>query len=425
MLGHETVLGTVKVILWFALMTDSANCLIVTSIFPPIHGGSATVYENIARYSNGRVAVLAPYRNYQTGRVLVGWLDYDKSVDFKVYRMELLRSRETLVRTRLESLILFLTRDIPLRLEILWKLRSIIRRKDIKVVCIGELISGSWMGWFAKRFLGCKVINYIHGEEVTTKKVYRFFGRSKRKFLHRADAVIAVSRFTKKTLMEVMELGEQKIELIFNGVDLQAFHEEPTPDFLLDRYGLRGKLILLTVGRLIPRKGIDRVIQALPRIMSRVTNIHYLIVGDGPYRTMLEELVEENGLQGQVTLAGRVDQEELCSHYVLCDLFVMPNREIPDGDTEGFGLVFLEANACGKPVIAGKAGGTGDAVRDGYNGYLVDGDNIEEIADTIIRILDDPALYRRMQQGALEFGGRSDTRARTEQFLRLCERLVL
>ena len=404
-------------------MTNT-TCLIVTSIFNPIRGGSAVVYENLARFSSGHVAVIAPYRNYQTGRVLVGWLDQDKSANFKVYRMELLRPLQQAVSSPLRSAWLFLSGDIPLRLRILWQLGRIVRREGTKVICLGELDSLSWIGRFAKPLFGCKIINYIHGEEVTTQSRYRFFGRSKRKYLRRADAIVAVSHFTQDHLTEEMGLDEAKIELIYNGVDLDRFTDQTKPQDFLDRYRLSGKKVVLTVGRLIERKGIDRVIEAIPEILISVPNLHYVIVGDGPYKPKLEALVDEVGVRDHVTFTGLVDQDALVAHYGICDLFVLPNRQLPDGDTEGFGLVFLEANACGRPVIAGKAGGTADAVRDGYNGLMVDGNNSEEIAQAIVRILNDPDFYEKLRLGGLEKAQKSDTRARTKQFVDLCERLA-
>ena len=221
-----------------------------------------------------------------------------------------------------------------------------------------------------------------------------------------------------------MGVASQKIELIYNGVNLDRFKEQQKSTDLLDRYGLEEKRVILTVGRLVERKGIDLVIRSIPRIVSRFPDIHYLIVGDGPYRSVLEQLAQETGVADRVTFAGLVDDNELVGHYALCNVFVMPNRELPDGDTEGFGLVFLEANACGKPVVAGKAGGTSDAVRDEYNGLLVDGTNVDELATAVIRILADEQLYARLRAGGLEYARMSDSRSRAQQFLRLCERLA-
>jgi phosphatidylinositol alpha-1,6-mannosyltransferase len=397
---------------------------LIANIFPPIHGGSAVVYHELARGSHGDIVVLAPYRHYQTGHVLVGWLDFDKAAPYRVYRTELLRTQQADPVSQLHSFWLFLVKDIPLRLKILIHISKIMFRERIGVVCIGELDSGSWIGWFAKSLFRCKIINYIHGEEVTTRQSFRFFGRSKAKYLSRCDAAVAVSNFTKQALIERLGVDPHKIELIFNGVALDKFTvQEPSED-LITRYGLDDRLVLLTVGRLIERKGIGRVLQAMPLVISKFSNVHYLIVGQGQYQPELEKLAEELGITEHVTFTGPVDDNQLVAHYALCDIFVMPNRELENGDTEGFGLVFLEANACGKPVIAGRAGGAVDAVKDGYNGLLVEPNNVEDIASAICRLLGDSALHERLRAGGLEWARKSDNRSRAQQFLRLCERLV-
>lgn len=396
----------------------------VSNIFPPIYGGSAVVYHEMARGSHRNIIVLAPYRHYQTGHVLVGWRDFDKAAPYRVYRTELLRTQQTTPVSQWHSFWLFFVTDIPLRLKILILVSRILIRERIGVVCIGELDSGSWIGRFAKIFFRCKVINYIHGEEVTTRQSFRFFGRKKAKYLSRCDAVVAVSNFTRQALIERLDVDPRKIELIFNGVALDRFTVQEPSEELIARYGLGDRLVLLTVGRLIERKGIDRMLQAMPLVIKQYSNVHYLVVGLGSYRSDLESLAEELGVTEHVTFTGAVDDSQLVAHYALCDIFVMPNRELENGDTEGFGLVFLEANACGKPVIAGRAGGAVDAVKDGYNGLLVDPNDVEDIAGAICRLLGDSALHERLKAGGLEWARKSDNRSRARQFLRLCERLV-
>ena len=157
-----------------------------------------------------------------------------------------------------------------------------------------------------------------------------------------------------------------------------------------------GKRVLLTVGRVVPRKGMDTIIRALPSLIETFPDLHYLLVGRGEYRATLEALAAELGVSDHVTFVGSVADGELVEHYRLCDLFVMPNRELPNHDTEGFGLVFLEANACGKPVIGGRAGGVVEAVRDGENGLLVNGDDVADVSRAIASVLGDEALADRL-----------------------------
>ena len=403
----------------------TVRCLLVTSIFAPINGGSAVVYENLCRYGPaGSMQALAPTHHYETGEALEGWREHDKRAPFKVHRLALLRPLARRHRSRLLKLALWLGSDLPLRARVLWAAMRIVRRERIDVVCIGELVSGAWLGLALKRVLGTRLIFYIHGEEVTTVTPYRFYGRRRKQHLARADAVVAVSGFTRQALIELMDVADDKIALIYNGVDLARFSPGPRNPALLRRYALDGKQVLLTVGRLVPRKGIDTTIRALPALLDTFPDLHYLVVGRGPYRADLEALAAELGVSRHVSFAGGVPDDELVDHYRLCDLFVMPNRELANHDTEGFGLVFLEANACGKPVIGGRAGGVVEAVRDGQNGLLVDGDDVAALERTIASVLGDAAFADALATRGLAIAQASGWESRAQQFNRLCARLL-
>ncbi len=307
------------------------RCLLVTSIFAPINGGSAVVYENLCRYAPaGSMQVLAPTRHYENGQALEGWREHDADAAFTIHRIELLRPRATWPSNKFEKVFLWLFTDLPLRARVLWQAMRIVRRERIDVVCIGELVSGAWLGLALKRLLGTRLVFYIHGEEVTTVTPYRFYGRRRRQNLARADAVVAVSRFTTRALMDLMGVPEPKIELIYNGVDLARFSPGPRDEALVKRYGLEGKRVLLTVGRLVARKGFDTTIRALPSLLKAFPDLHYLVVGRGEQEETLVALAAELGVSDHVTFIGRIPDDELVAHYRLCDLFVMPNREMPD-----------------------------------------------------------------------------------------------
>ena len=192
----------------------------------------------------------------------------------------------------------------------------------------------------------------------------------------------------------------------------------------MDRYGLAGRPVLLTISRLYARKGIDRVIESLPAIVRQSPDIVYLIVGEGSYRPTLENLVAQHGLGRNVVFAGAVADYELTDHYSLGDVFIMANRQMPDGETEGFGLVFLEANACGLPVIAGRDGGSVDAVTDQLNGLLVDGDDTAAIAEAVNRLFADDVLRQRLRVAGSKVALASGWDRRVEQFLQFCDRLT-
>jgi phosphatidylinositol alpha-1,6-mannosyltransferase len=145
------------------------------------------------------------------------------------------------------------------------------------------------------------------------------------------------------------------------------------------------------------------VIRALPRLRESIPEVNYLIVGDGPYRPQLESLAEAMGVQDHVIFAGQVPTEELPDVYALSDVFVMPSRErLEVDDVEGFGIVFLEASACAKPVIGGRSGGIPEAIVDGVTGLLVDAHDPEDIGNALARLLTDRDLAIRLgQQGRL------------------------
>jgi phosphatidylinositol alpha-1,6-mannosyltransferase len=367
------------------------------------------------------VFVFAPWRDYSTGQPIEGYVDHDRKAYYPVNRTELVRPQiGAPPSSALHSAMRLLTVDLPLAVRTLWRVAGIVRDEKIDVICVGELTSGSWIAQWCKRLFGCRVINYIHGEEITVDMPYRFYGRARARHLADADAVVAVSEFTREALIRIMHVDPAKIRLIHNGVDTERFQPGPSEPALIERHQLQGKFVLLTVGRLVPRKGIDHVLKALPEVLPQVPNLHYLIVGVGPYRDELEALTDALGLRPHVTFAGRIADEELAAYYRTCDLFLMPNREMPDGDTEGFGLVFLEANACGKPVIGGRAGGAVEAVRDGDNGLLVDGGKPQEIGAAIVRLATDRALSERIAARAIEVARAASANVQARIFYDLC-----
>jgi phosphatidyl-myo-inositol dimannoside synthase len=198
----------------------------------------------------------------------------------------------------------------------------------------------------------------------------------------------AVSEYSRRRFLEWAHVESQQVSVIPNCVEVSAYSPGPKADYLLDRYDLRGKRVLLTLGRLVSKeraKGFDEVIKALSELESDVV---YLIVGDGPDRGRLEALSAEHGVADRVRFAGYIDEIEKCDHYRTADLFVMPSRG------EGFGIVFLEAMASGLPVVASTADGGFEAVRQGKLGRVVDPDDSEMLLHAIREALNDEASPR-------------------------------
>lgn len=215
------------------------------------------------------------------------------------------------------------------------------------------------------------------------------YNRLRRCLLRRVNMFLPVSQYTAGLLHE-HGVPPSRTHVVPNGTDPERFRpRDGTP--VRERLGLSGRTILLTVGRLVRRKGIDTVLRALPTIADTCPDVTYVIAGTGPDRPRLDQLAARLGVRNRVQFAGEVDHDRLPLFYSAADLFVMPAREDPP-DIEGFGLVFLEANACGTPVIGARSGGIPDAIRDGETGLLVPPDAPDALADAAIRILTTPGL---------------------------------
>ena len=248
-------------------------------------------------------------------------------------------------------------------------------------------------------------IQAIHGSEVLY--LLRPGFRSKlhtRLFawvISHARCLVALGSY-QADILQRLGLDRERVFTSPEGVDLSLFDkvDHSVVENLRARLALTSKRVILTVGRLVERKGHDIVIRALPAIVEQVPTATYLIVGNGPNETALRRLVHEVGLDPErVRFCGRVPTEQLTAYYSLCDAFVMPNREV-GSDTEGFGIVFIEAGACRKPCIGGRSGGAGDAIIHGETGILVNSNSPREVAEATVSLLNDPRLSARLGAAA-------------------------
>jgi phosphatidylinositol alpha-1,6-mannosyltransferase len=182
-------------------------------------------------------------------------------------------------------------------------------------------------------------------------------------------------------------------------MDAQRFTPAPPDPEVRRRLGWDGRTVILTAGRLQKRKGQDQMILALPRIRRDFPNVLYAIVGDGEERTNLESLVAREGLGEHVQFCGEVSDQDLIHCYQQCDLFVLPNRQVGQ-DIEGFGMVLVEAQACGKPVVAGASGGTAETMRVPETGRIVCCEGPDLLAEVVVSLLTDLDLRTRMGEAA-------------------------
>lgn len=240
---------------------------------------------------------------------------------------------------------------------------------------------------------------FIVGSQGEDLRMYRRTGRSMfilKTLLRNATKVITISRCWIHEL-SALRGRQEGIVLIPPTVDLVRFHPGPDEESLRSRYGLQGKKVLLTVGRLAVRKGIDSVLSCLPEILPACPGLHYLIVGQGEDESRLRAMVADLQLQQSVLFLGSVPDDLLPSLYRIADVFVMPNRELAStGEIEGFGIVFLEAASSGIPVIGGNSGGAAEAILEGRSGFLIPPGNNDLLKQRILQLLSDTEMAHHM-----------------------------
>lgn len=245
---------------------------------------------------------------------------------------------------------------------------------------ISSHINFTIAAYWLKRFTGIPYWITVYGLEVwdLDRPVLK-------EVLHNADQILSISSYTRDRLIKEQNLDPGKVSLLPCTFDASNFKIAPKPTYLLEKYQLKPEQpVILTVARLAETeqyKGYDQILNALPQIRQIIPDVHYIIVGKGKDQPRIEKLITNLELQDCVTLAGFVPDEQLCDYYNLCNVFAMPSKR------EGFGIVYLEALACGKPVLGGNQDGAIDALCHGELGALVNPDDIEELAQTLIKII--------------------------------------
>lgn len=279
-----------------------------------------------------------------------------------------------------------------------WKTLITKLRPDL-IVC-GGTYSAGWLMMTIDRSI--PLVNYVHGEELTMQLSPLFLMKAMRRqqmsSLREARLNIAVSQYTAEAIASLSGAARSSIKVQPNFVDTSRFRVSGGRKELRQRFGWESKLVVLTLARLEPRKGIDQALRALAALdkAGRLPeNCVYVIAGRGRLEQELRVLSEALGLSERVHFYGFVLDSDVAALYEAADIFIQPNRDI-EGDTEGFGIVFLEASACGLPVIGGRAGGTADAIAEGLSGFRVDGESVDEIAAALGKLIEDRELRRTL-----------------------------
>ena len=281
------------------------------------------------------------------------------------------------------------------------RMRRLIADHGIDTVWFGAAAPLALLAPRARQAGASRVLASTHGHEVgwsmlpVARSVLRRIGDG-------TDAVTFVSRYTRSRFASAFG-PEARLEYLPPGVDTDRFRPDSAARAeLRDRYRLGERPTVVCLSRLVPRKGQDMLIKALPAIRRRVDGAALVVVGGGPYLEALRKLAQDCGVADHVTFTRGVPSAELPAHHAVADVFAMPCRTRRLGlDVEGLGMVFLEAAATGLPVVGGDSGNSADAIRDGETGYVVSGVSVADLADRLKRLLTDPCAAKAMGEKGL------------------------
>ena len=372
--------------------------LMITELFLPTKGGTAVMFDGDCRELGGKEIHIVT-------AAVPGSEAFDRDHPNTVHRLVLERSPWL----RPESLVMYL--------RLLRRSFALAAEHRFASVLAGRALPEGLVAWIVGRLRGGVVVVYAHGEELTGwGRGWKF--RAMRFVLQHADRVLANSAFTRDTLIELIGVRAARIVMVYPTVDTDRFQPGLFSGDLRQQLGLvPDQELILSVGRLQRRKGFDQVVRALPSLVAGGLDVHYALIGIGEDRDHLLALAQQQGVAARLHLLGHVEPADLPRWYNAADVFAMPNRDI-DGDTEGFGIVYLEANACGRPVLAGRAGGTGSAVEHGVNGLRVEGEDIGEVGAALALLLTRGEPTQRMAAAARQHVEANFTTARRMALIR-------
>lgn len=329
------------------------------------------------------VHVLAPFTGGETDYILEG-VHVERFHYFYPRRFEKLSGRAGMIDNVKEG---FLVKIQVLTFLFFNVFYSLLILKNMDVIHVQWPIPNGLGALFLKKFYGIPYITTIHGEEVHLSKRYHMLF-ALRWLVNNSSKTITNSNATRKFCLEA-GLDEEKIDVIPFGVDTDFFRP-------LDVYKDENIFQILSVGYLIERKGFEYLIRAMPHVLEKHENVQLKIVGSGPLESKLKSLIYELDLTGKVEIVKNVSDEKLLMLYNSADLFILPSIVDSQGNTEGLGVVLLEAMACGVPVIGSDVGGISDIIEDGKNGVLVIQKDILGLANEISNLSSDKELCKKI-----------------------------
>ena len=358
--------------LWLELAVSNP-VLFVTNDFGPRAGGIETfIIGLIQRRPFGQTIVYTSFQE-NSGQFDADWLAN--------YGVRVIRDR---------SKILLPTPRVALHL------RGIIKKEGITTAAFGAAAPLGLLSASMKRAGVVRTVALTHGHEVWWAKVFPF-NLLLRRIGSTVDVLTYLGEFTRKAISRALSARAQSAMVkIAPGIDVEHFI--PTDaSRLRESLGLNDKKVIVSVGRLVHRKGQDHLIEAMPEILKNVPRAHLLLVGEGPYREHLQNLVHQLKLESSVTFIGRIQYQDLPMYICAGDIFAMPSRSRLMGlEVEGLGIVYLEASSCGMPVLAGDSGGAPDAVIQNETGLVVSGTDNKQIASAAVALLTNLEASQKM-----------------------------
>ena len=358
--------------LWLELAVSNP-VLFVTNDFGPRAGGIETfIIGLIQRRPFGQTIVYTSFQE-NSAQFDADWLAN--------YGVRVIRDR---------SKILLPTPRVALHL------RGIIKKEGITTVAFGAAAPLGLLSASMKRAGVVRTVALTHGHEVWWAKVFPF-NLLLRRIGSTVDVLTYLGEFTRKAISKALSARAQSAMVkIAPGIDVEHFISTDASS-LRESLGLADKKVIVSVGRLVHRKGQDHLIEAMPEILKNVPRAHLLLVGEGPYREHLQNLVHQLKLESSVTFIGRIQYQDLPMYICVGDIFAMPSRSRLMGlEVEGLGIVYLEASSCGLPVLAGDSGGAPDAVIQNETGLVVSGTDNKEIASAAVALLTNLEASQKM-----------------------------
>lgn len=381
----------------------TSRVLLLAEVFPPQVGGSGRWLWELYRRLPGRIAIVAGHTR--------GDAEFDRTHALAVERAPLAMANWGVLHA---ASVLQYARAVG-------RVRRAIARERPSVVHCGKVLPEGLIARVCGATSGIPYWCYAHGEELRLSETSRELRWLCRTTLAKAEMVIANSNHTRHLLSQNWGVPESRVTVMHPGVDADRFRPAPPDAAARERLGWSNRRVVLTVGALQKRKGQDMLIRALPAIRQRCPDVLYVMAGEGWERPYLEQTAKDVGVESFVQFRSVVAEDDLVECYQQCDLFALPNRQV-GWDFEGFGIVLIEAQACGKPVVAGRSGGTADTLREGVTGEIVPCESPDELAMTVTALLEDANRRGTMGAAAREWAcERFDWRVLTQQAIQLMD----